>query len=79
MAALDIDGFPEIGQLHDEPETGGAARATTSISALRGTDDIGAYGASKAALTSVARSLAVGLGPDGIRANCIAPAMTASI
>ncbi len=47
----------------------------TSIAGLRGTDDIGVYGLSKAAETSMARSLAVGWGKHNIRVNCIAPGL----
>jgi NAD(P)-dependent dehydrogenase (short-subunit alcohol dehydrogenase family) len=36
---------------------------------------LGAFGASKAALVSVARTLAVELSPRGIRVNCVAPAL----
>jgi NAD(P)-dependent dehydrogenase (short-subunit alcohol dehydrogenase family) len=36
---------------------------------------LGPFGASKAALTSLARTLAVELSPRGIRVNCIAPAI----
>ncbi|MHB2263643.1 SDR family NAD(P)-dependent oxidoreductase [Aliihoeflea sp. PC F10.4] len=67
MAKKLVDGMKRAG--------GGAFVFVSSISAHRGTDDIGVYGASKAALESVARSLAVGLGADGIRANCVAPGL----
>ncbi|MEZ5923804.1 MAG: SDR family oxidoreductase [Hyphomicrobiaceae bacterium] len=46
-----------------------------SVAGLRGTDDIGAYGVSKAALSSLTRSLAVGWGKHNIRVNCIAPGL----
>ena len=47
----------------------------TSIAGLQGTDDIAAYGLSKAAESSLARSLAVGWGKHNIRVNCIAPGL----
>ena len=62
--------FPQMAE-----RGGGVAIFITSIAGLRGTDDIGIYGMSKAAETSLARSLAVGWGPHGIRVNCIAPGL----
>lgn len=53
----------------------GAVIFLASIAGLRGTDDIGAYGMSKAALESMARSLAVRWGQHNIRVNCIAPGL----
>tara|TARA_Y100001933_G_scaffold90842_1_gene91852 strand:+ start:2092 stop:2859 length:768 start_codon:yes stop_codon:yes gene_type:complete len=47
----------------------------SSISALVGTKDIGAYGISKAAEVSLVKNLAVELGPYGIRVNAIAPGL----
>ena len=47
----------------------------SSISALVGTKDIGAYGISKAAEISLVKNLAVELGPHGIRVNAIAPGL----
>lgn len=51
----------------------GAVIFVTSVAGLRGSNDIGAYGMSKAALSSMARSLAVGWGEFNVRVNCIAP------
>ncbi len=47
----------------------------SSIGGYRGTATIGAYGISKAADFQLARNLAVELGPDNIRVNCIAPGL----
>ena len=47
----------------------------SSISALIGTKDIGAYGISKAAEISLVKNFAVELGPYGIRVNAIAPGL----
>lgn len=47
----------------------------SSISALIGTKNIGAYGISKAAEVSLVKNLAVELGPHGIRVNAIAPGL----
>ncbi len=52
---------------------GGAVIVLSSISALRGTDKIAAYGISKAAEAALTRNLAVEWGPKGIRVNAIAP------
>ena len=54
---------------------GGSVILLHSVAGIRGTDDIGAYGMSKAAVGSLARSLAVGWGKKNIRVNCIAPGL----
>jgi NAD(P)-dependent dehydrogenase (short-subunit alcohol dehydrogenase family) len=62
--------LPEMAERRD-----GAVILIASIAGLRGTDDIGAYGLSKAALESMARSLAVRWGRHNVRVNCIAPGL----
>ena len=47
----------------------------SSIGGLKGSPVIGAYCISKAADMQLARNLAVELGPDNIRVNCIAPGL----
>lgn len=53
----------------------GALVFVSSIAGITGTDDIGAYGLSKAALSSMVRSLAVRWGSDNVRVNAIAPGL----
>jgi len=45
----------------------------SSVTGLKGSATLGSYAVSKAADMQLARNLAVEFGPDGIRANCIAP------
>lgn len=56
----------------------GAIILTASISALRGNKLVGLYGLSKAALTQLARNLAVEWGPRGVRVNAVAPGLIAT-
>jgi NAD(P)-dependent dehydrogenase (short-subunit alcohol dehydrogenase family) len=54
-------------------------RAIVNIGASlseRAAPHLSAYGAAKAALTQLTRTLAVELGRDGIRCNCVSPAFT---
>jgi NAD(P)-dependent dehydrogenase (short-subunit alcohol dehydrogenase family) len=51
---------------------------TASIAGLRGNKSIGLYGLTKAALTQLARNLAVEWGPSNVRANAIAPGLIAT-
>jgi enoyl-[acyl-carrier protein] reductase III len=51
---------------------GGAIVAISSLGARRVYDAYAAFGTAKAAMESLVRYLAVELGPDGIRANCVA-------
>ncbi len=53
----------------------GAIIIVSSIGGLRGNWGTGAYNVSKAADFQLARNLAVELGPQGIRVNCIAPGL----
>lgn len=53
----------------------GSVILMASIAALRGNGAIGLYGMSKAALAQMARNLAVEWGPQGVRANAIAPGL----
>jgi len=51
----------------------GAIVITSSISGVRASPNLGAYGISKAAEMSLARNLALEWGKHNIRVNCIAP------
>ena len=53
----------------------GAIIIVSSIGGLLGSPVIGAYNISKAADFQLARNLAVDLGPDNVRVNCIAPGL----
>jgi NAD(P)-dependent dehydrogenase (short-subunit alcohol dehydrogenase family) len=53
----------------------GALIIVSSIAGLKGTDDIGMYGVSKAADMALARNLAVRWGEHNIRINTIAPGL----
>jgi NAD(P)-dependent dehydrogenase (short-subunit alcohol dehydrogenase family) len=57
---------------------GGSIIATASIAGLRGNRYIGLYGITKAALISTVRNVAVEWGPRNVRANAIAPGLTAT-
>lgn len=50
----------------------------SSIAGLRGNGAIGLYGMTKAAVSQLARNLAVEWGPSGVRANAIAPGLVAT-
>jgi len=67
LANLTLPGMAERG--------GGALIIISSIGGMRGSGMLGAYGISKAADFSLARSLAVEWGPKNIRVNCIAPGL----
>ncbi len=54
---------------------GGSVTIVSSIGGLKGSAVIGAYNISKAADMQLARNMAVELGPDNIRVNCIAPGL----
>jgi enoyl-[acyl-carrier protein] reductase III len=51
---------------------GGAIVAVSSLGARRVYDAYAAFGTAKAAIEALVRYLAVELGPDGIRTNCVA-------
>ena len=55
------------------PETGGSIINLTSIEAHRAAPGYAVYSAMKAAVANLTMSLALELGPRGIRVNCIAP------
>jgi NAD(P)-dependent dehydrogenase (short-subunit alcohol dehydrogenase family) len=54
---------------------GGSLILMSSIAGMRGNRAIGLYGMSKAALSQLARNLAVEWGPQNIRVNAIAPGL----
>ena len=53
----------------------GSVIVTSSIAAFRGDAVLGVYGISKVAETALVRNLAVEWGPQGVRANAIAPGL----
>jgi NAD(P)-dependent dehydrogenase (short-subunit alcohol dehydrogenase family) len=57
---------------------GGSIVLTSSIAGLRGNRSVGLYGLTKAALSQLARNLAVEWGPSNIRANALAPGLIAT-
>jgi dihydroanticapsin dehydrogenase len=52
---------------------GGSFVSVASVAAVKGMGGLSAYSASKGAIISLTRSLAVELGPAGIRVNCLCP------
>jgi NAD(P)-dependent dehydrogenase (short-subunit alcohol dehydrogenase family) len=85
MRTLEINLLgPMLGCKHAIPrmlENGGGAIVNTSSGAGSGGSPTGrtAYGASKAGLESLTRSVAVQYGKQGIRCNAIAPGITLSL
>ncbi len=61
-------GIPQLAE-----RGGGVIINTASIAALRGGQNAHAYGASKAAIVQLTKSIAVTYGKQGIRANAICP------
>ncbi|MGN6722093.1 MAG: SDR family NAD(P)-dependent oxidoreductase [Marmoricola sp.] len=59
-------------------ESQGAIVAISSQAALRASDGMTAYSASKAGLSMLTQSVAVEYGPQGVRANAICPGWTAT-
>lgn len=57
---------------------GGSIVLTGSIAGRRGNKAVGLYGLTKAALAQLARNLAVEWGPQGVRANSVAPGLIAT-
>ena len=55
--------------------TGGAMSLVASVSGIYGANNHGAYGAAKAGLMALGRTMAVEWGPQGVRVNCVAPDM----
>ena len=55
-------------------ETRGAIVSVSSMTGLVGQDRGAVYAATKGALISLTKALALELGPDGIRVNCVCPA-----
>lgn len=56
----------------------GSVVAVSSVAALRASDGMAAYSASKAGLLLLTQSLAVDHGRDGLRANAVCPGWTAT-
>ena len=56
----------------------GAIVLTSSIAGLRGNKSIGLYGLTKAALSQLARNLAIEWGPSNVRINALAPGLIAT-
>jgi NAD(P)-dependent dehydrogenase (short-subunit alcohol dehydrogenase family) len=56
----------------------GAIVLTSSIAGMRGNKALGVYGMTKAALSQLARNLAVEYGPHNVRANALAPGLIAT-
>lgn len=54
---------------------GGSMVFVASVSGMTGAQKHAAYGAAKAGIISLVKSLAVELGPKGVRANAVAPGM----
>lgn len=67
LCNLAIPGMAERGD--------GAVIIVSSIAGIRASRGLGAYGISKAADFSLARSLALEWGPRNVRVNCIAPGL----
>lgn len=55
--------------------SGGSVVLLSSVTAFRGSENIGTYAISKAAEIALMRNLALEWGPLGMRANCIAPGL----
>lgn len=56
-------------------QTGGSVVLLSSVTAFRGSQNIGTYAITKAAEIALMRNLALEWGPLGMRANCIAPGL----
>ena len=68
-----VDATQQAARRMAESGRGGGIVMLTSIEAHRAAPGFAVYASMKAALTHLARTLAVELGPSGIRVTCVAP------
>ncbi len=58
---------------HLEAAGGGSILWTSSLGGKQGTENMGVYGATKAAIVNLVKTMSLELGPTGIRVNAICP------
>ena len=78
MFAVNVDGLFHVLQttVPHLKRSGGNVVAVSSVSAMRGDWGQFAYNATKGAGATMLQSLALDLGPEGVRVNMVAPALT---
>jgi len=63
----------EVARLMVDDGRGGAIVNMASTNALAGEEDFAAYNASKGGVLQLTRTMAIELGPRGVRVNCVCP------
>jgi 7-alpha-hydroxysteroid dehydrogenase len=58
---------------HIQNSGGGSILWTSSLGGKQGTENMGVYGATKAAIVNIVKTMAIELGPLGIRSNAVCP------
>jgi NAD(P)-dependent dehydrogenase (short-subunit alcohol dehydrogenase family) len=58
---------------HMQTAGGGSILWTSSLGGKQGTENMGVYGATKAAIVNIVKTMAIELGPLGIRTNAVCP------
>ncbi|HEY0238815.1 MAG TPA: SDR family NAD(P)-dependent oxidoreductase [Friedmanniella sp.] len=78
LFAVNVDGLFHVLQasVPHLKQSGGNVVAVSSVSGMRGDWGQFAYNATKGAGATMLQSLALDLGPDGVRVNMVAPALT---
>ncbi len=73
--AANVNGFAADVEIAPRMKSGGAICNTSSIAGQQASPVLAAYAAAKAGVISYTKSLALQLGPSGIRVNAVAPGL----